>query len=293
MARPGRAEPPPESRTVKAQLARSRLRLDRSGVPTAWLDAEVLLAHVLKTRREWLHSHPESRLTSRQRSRYERLLGRRLARTPVAYLTGEREFYGHGLHVTPAVLIPRPETELLVDLAVAWLADHPGVRRVIDLGTGSGAVAIAIARAVLGVRVLATDVEARAVRVATANVATNRLSSRITVARRDLLTGLGRADLIVANLPYLSAARRRAWATELEFEPLVALDGGKDGLDLIRRALTEAPRVLRSSGCLLLECDPRQARRITLLASRQWPAAKISIRKDLAGRDRVVRIQLA
>ena len=286
-------EPRPESATVRAQLASGRKRLARAEIPTAWLDAEVLLAHVFATRREWLHSHPEHSLTSRQRTRYEHLLRRRVARTPVAYLTSEREFYGHTLRVTPAVLIPRPETELLVDLAIAWLNDHPDARRVIDLGTGSGAIAIAIARAVRNVRVRATDVDPRAVGVAAANVAVHRLSSRITVVRRDMLRDAGKADLIVANLPYLSAARRRAWAAELEFEPAVALNGGKDGLDVIRRALTTAPAVLRPTGCLLLECDPLQSQRIVRLGQQQWPSAEISIHKDLAGKDRAVRIQLA
>src|SRR5438874_5917885 len=140
--------PAADRASVKVQLATTRATLARAGIPYAWLDAEILVAHVLQSSRERLHSHPEQRLTPAQRQRLRRLTSRRAARVPVPYLTGEREFYGHMLTVSPAVLIPRPESELLVELAVGWLNAHSAARRVIDLGTGSGAVAIAVAKAV-------------------------------------------------------------------------------------------------------------------------------------------------
>src|SRR6184192_525509 len=150
--------------SVKLQLAGTRAALAKAGISYAWLDAEILVAHVLHVSRERLHSHPEQRLTQPQRRRLRRLAGRRAARVPVPYLTGEREFYGHMLAVNPAVLIPRPESELLVELAIDWLNAHPAARRVIDLGTGSGAVAIAVAKAAPQVRIVARDVSARAAR---------------------------------------------------------------------------------------------------------------------------------
>src|SRR5713226_891744 len=174
---------------VKAQLAKTRSTLATAGIPYPWLDAEILVAHVLHSSRERLHSHPEQPLTAAQRQRLSRLTTRRVARVPVPYLLGEREFYGHMLTVTPAVLIPRPESELLVELAIDWLKAHPDARRVIDLGTGSGAVAIAVAMAVPQVRIEARDVSARALRVAAENVARYRLRRRITTAKGDLLRG--------------------------------------------------------------------------------------------------------
>jgi len=284
--------PAPDRDTVKAQLAKTRAALSEVGIAYSWLDAEILVAHVLHSSRERLHSHPERRLTPTQRQRLSRLTRRRAARVPVPYLTGEREVYGHMLAVRPGVLIPRPETELMVELAIEWLTAHPGARRVIDLGTGSGAVAIAVGKAVPRARIVARDVSPRALRVAAENVTRLRLRGRITIERANLLRGAAPADLIVANLPYISAAQRKARPRELSYEPALALDGGDDGLALIREGLRQAPEVIKPGGCLLFECDPSQARRVVRLAQGQWPSAHVSVHKDLAGRDRVVRIQL-
>ncbi len=279
--------------TVKAQLARTRATLKTARIPYAWLDAEILVAHVLKTSRVRLHTHPEVRLNPAQRARLARLAARRAARVPVPYLTGEREFYGYRLTVTPAVLIPRPESELLVDLGIEWLRAHPTARRVIDLGTGSGAVAIAVAKAVPKARIEARDVCARALRVAAGNIARHRLRSRVRTTRGNLLDGAVPADLIIANLPYISERQKRVRPRELEYEPALALDGGADGLELIRAALAQAPVGVKAGGALLFECDPSQARRLVRLAQRRWPTAAVTVHKDLAGRDRVVRILTA
>ena len=282
----------PDRGRVKAQLAKARAALAEAGIPYPWLDAEILVAHVLHSSRERLHSHPERLLTRSQRERLQRLTARRVARVPVPYLVGEREFYGHMLKVTPAVLIPRPSSELLVELAIDWLKTHPHARRVIDLGTGSGAVAISVAKAVPQVHIEARDVSARALRVAAENVARYRLRRRITVVKGDLLRGAAPADLILANLPYIPEALRRMRPKELEYEPALALDGGKDGLSLIRLALAQAPAAVKPGGLVLFECDPAQTRRIVRLAQGRWPSAQLSVHKDLAGLDRVVRIQL-
>jgi len=276
---------------VKAQLAKTRATLEATGIPYPWLDAEILVAHVLHSSRERLHSHPERPLTAAQRQRLSRLTARRAARVPVPYLIGEREFYGHMLRVTPAVLIPRPESELLVELAVDWLTAHPDARRVIDLGTGSGAVAISVAIAVPHVGIEARDVSARALRVAAENVARYRLRRRIAIVKGDLLQGAAPADLILANLPYIPDALRRVRPKELHYEPALALDGGKDGLALIRTALAQAPASIRLGGLLLFECDPAQTRRLVRMAQGHWPTAGVSVHKDLAGFDRTVRIQ--
>ena len=276
---------------VKAQLAKARATLETAGIPLPWLDAEILVAHVLQSSRERLHSHPERELTIGQRARLRRLTSRRVARVPVPYLVGEREFYGHMFRVTPAVLIPRPSSELLVELAIDWLKAHPRARRMIDLGTGSGAVAISVAKAVPQVHIEARDVSARALKVANENIAYYRLRRRITTVKGDLLRGASPAELILANLPYIPEALRRSRPKELEYEPALALDGGKDGLDLIRTALAQAPAVVKPGGLVLFECDPAQTRRIVRLAQGHWPSAEVTVHKDLAGLDRVVRIQ--
>jgi release factor glutamine methyltransferase len=280
-----------ESGRVKAQLLKTRATLTTAGIPYPWLDAEILVAHVLHSSRERLHSHPEQPLTAAQRQRLSRLATRRAVRVPVPYLIGEREFYGHMLTVTPAVLIPRPESELLVELAIDWLKAHPAARRVIDLGTGSGAVAISVAVAVPQVRIEARDVSARALQVAAANVSRYRLRRRITIVKGDLLRGAAPADLILANLPYIPDALRRVRPKELHYEPALALDGGKDGLALIRTAFEQAPASVKPGALLLFECDPAQTRRLVRLAQGHWPTAQVSVHKDLAGLNRTVRIQ--
>ncbi|HEY8678034.1 MAG TPA: peptide chain release factor N(5)-glutamine methyltransferase [Candidatus Dormibacteraeota bacterium] len=285
--------PAAETSSVKAQLAKTRAALAAAGIPYAWLDAEILVAHVLRSSRVRLHTHPEQRLTASQRQRLRRLTSRRAARVPVPYLTGEREFYGHMLAVSPAVLIPRPESELLVDLAIDWFKHHPPARQAIDLGTGSGAVAIAVAKAVPRVRIVARDVSARALRVAAANVARYRLRRRINIQKGDLLRGAAPADLIIANLPYISEVQKRVRPRELDYEPALALDGGDDGLALIRAALAQAPALVKPGGGVLFECDPSQARRLVRLAQGHWPAAEVRVHQDLAGRDRVIAVTLA
>ena len=283
--------PGTDPNSVRAQLAKTRRELRAARIPYAWLDAEILVAHVLKSSRVRLHTHPEDRLAAPQRRRLQSLTRRRAEREPIPYLTGKREFYGYDLSVTPAVLIPRPESELLVELAVDWLNRHPAARRIIDLGTGSGAVAIAVAKAVPRARVEARDVSARALGVAEGNIRRHRVRGRVTTVKGDLLRGARPANLIVANLPYISERQKRVRPRELDYEPALALDGGSDGLSLIRVAIQQAPAVLRAGGAFLIECDPAQARRLQRLTQDRWPTAVISVHKDLAGRDRVIRVE--
>lgn len=278
--------------SVRDQLRSARRRLTRAGIARAALDSEVLLGHVMKRPREWLWAHDDRRLTAAQARRFRLLLAERSRRVPVAYLTGVKEFFGEPIRVNRSVLVPRPDTEVLVEAGLRFLRDRPRARDVIDLGTGSGAIAIAVARNCPRARVQALDNDDRAVRVARANVRALRITGRVQVRRSDLFQRARPADLVLANLPYLSDADRRRLPADVRHEPRRALDGGADGLRLIRRALADAPRMLRASGAMVMECDPRQARSVASLARSAFPGATVGLLADLSRRSRAVEVRL-
>ena len=281
-----------QDHTVREELRGARQRLTQAGIARAALDAEVLLAHVLKRPREWLWAHDDRPLTAAQARRFRQLLAKRSRHVPVAYLTGVKEFFGEPVRVNPSVLVPRPDTEVLVEAGLRFLRDRPGARDVIDLGTGSGAIAIAVSRNCPRARVQALDNDERALQVARANVRALGVAGRIQVRRSDLFQRARPADLVLANLPYLSAAARRRIAEDVRHEPRRALDGGADGLRLIRRALADAPRILRAGGEMVIECDPRQARSVASLARSTFPGAMIGVLADLSRRSRAVEVRL-
>ncbi len=280
--------------TVQQMLAwaRDALAAARDSEP---LDAYVLLGHVLGVDRVELIAHPERTLTGAQAARFRALVARRAGGTPVAYLTGRHPFYDlpDDLLVTPDVLIPRPETEHLVEAALAW-ARGRDVRCIADIGTGSGAIAVTLARGVPGARVWAVDVSGAALAVAQRNIDRYALAERVRCVRGDLLAPLVQAgvvcDLIAANLPYIASVEVDGLAVTAH-EPRLALDGGADGLDAIRRVLADAPRVLAPGGLLLLEIGAQQGAQVAALAASALPGARVSVLPDLAGRDRVVHIQ--
>lgn len=247
---------------------------------------------MLKRPREWLWAHDDRAVTANQARRFRDLIAQRSRRVPVAYLTGVREFFGEAIRVNRSVLVPRPDTETLVEAGLRFLRDHPGARDVIDLGTGSGAIAIAVARNWPRARVQALDNNDRALRLARANVRGLRVSDRVQVRRSDVFQRARPADLVLANLPYLSAAARRRLPADVRHEPKTALNGGPDGLRLIRRALAEAPRIVRSGGAIVLECDPRQARSVVKLARSTFPGATVGVLADLSRRSRAVEVRL-
>jgi release factor glutamine methyltransferase len=209
----------------------------------------------------------------------------------VAYLTQVKEFYGLPIRVDPRVLIPRPETELLVERALQYLRTHPERNDVIDVGTGTGAIALAIASGAASARVIAIEADTAALQVARGNV--RRLGKRrVRLRQGDLLAHVRAADLVVANLPYLSDRRRKQLSPDVQFEPKRALDGGADGLRLIRRLIEQAKGVIRAEGMLLLECDPEQVRRIRGMVLGSWPDSIVSVHDDLAGHPRVVEVAI-
>ena len=271
--------------TILRVLSWTQGRFGERGLPTARLDAEILLAHVLETDRVGLYTHFDQPLGVEELSRYRELIKRRLAGEPVAYLVGRREFRSLALDVDARVLVPRPETETLVEVALALLL--PGSARVVDVGTGSGAIALALKAARPELEVWAVDREAGAAEVARKNAA--RLELAIEVAVGDLLAPVsGEFQLIVSNPPYIASRELPSLPAEVRREPLAALDGGDDGLSVIRRLIADAPDRLVPGGALALEVGAGQAPAVVTLLAGSGRFEPASVTKDLAGIERVV-----
>ena len=261
----------------------SALSLD-SG--SARIEVQCLLQAVLQVNRAYLLTHPEQQLESEQQAHYTALFGRRLRGEPIAYLLGEREFYGLTFKVTPATLIPRSDTELLVELALARIPQR-GALRVLDLGTGSGAIALSIAHARPDIEVTAVDASPEALDVARENVRHLSLGN-VRLLRSDWFSALPgeRFDLIVSNPPYIADGDAHLAQGDLRFEPRAALASGADGLDDIRRIVADAKEHLHTGGWLLFEHGYDQAERARELLGAAGYAGVFSAR-DLAGIERV------
>lgn len=256
------------------------------------LDAQVLLSCLMNLGRAVLLAYPERELTADQHARYAAWIEAAASGVPLPYLTGRRAFYRHEFTVTPDVLIPRPETECLVEAALAWAQQRaPGGSglTLADIGTGSGAIALSLAAELPGATVHATDISPAALDVARQNAEQFRLRN-VRFHQGDLLDALPadlRPDLIAANLPYIPAAVLKTLPVA-RHEPRLALDGGPDGLALIRRLLTQASGRLAPEGCLLLEIGADQGAAVHDLCIRAFPGAHVRVIQDYAGRDRVV-----
>ena len=275
--------------TIRQAWRDGRAQLHRS--PSPALDARLLLAHVLGRDHAYLVAHDDEPLTTVQAVTYGQLLARAVADEPIPYLIGHAPFYGQEFAVSPAVLIPRPETEQLVETAIGW-ARGRGALRVADVGTGSGCIAVTLARHLPAADVVAVDVSAAALAVARAN-ASRLAPGRVALMRGDLLAAFGPGlDLIAANLPYVG---RQEWTALPDgvksYEPALALDGGRDGLDAIRALLPQAAERLRPGGLVLLEIGWRQGEAVAALAQAAFPTARVAIRPDFAGHDRLVVIE--
>lgn len=266
---------------------------------TPALDAEVLLAAILKAQRSSLLAHPERRLGLVTTVRYLIKLRQRRRGVPIAYLTGEQEFYGHSFRVTRATLIPRPDTETLVDTALSTIRAQGHIGTIVDIGTGSGCIAISLALA-LPLPVIATDINRKALRVARQNAARHGLGSRIAFLKGNLLEPLLQPTyysqltktLIVANLPYLKQSEVKG---ELDFEPRRALVGGSDGLRAYQTLLSQLSG-LPVGACppyVLLEVHPPTLPQLLTLLKYILPESQITLHHDLTGHPRVIALRLA
>ncbi len=277
---------------ISEALRQGTRLIQSSGSDEARLEAELLLMHTLKTDRVHLYERLQDELPVRAGNYYRRLLNRRLAHEPTPYIVGHKEFFGLEFETSRSALIPRPETETLVELAIDFARDRYAQNpfTIADVGAGSGVIAIALASELPNARVIATDVSKRALALARRNAERHAVAARIEFVEGDTLLPIkGRAEIIAANLPYVTTEDWLATPPEIrEREPRRALDGGADGLRYIRRFLHQAPEKLARNGALFAEIGDRQGATARSLAEAAFPAAAVEVKPDLAGRDRVL-----
>ena len=294
-ARRGGSDQPEREGTplnIREALRRGSRMLAEAGGEEASLEAELLLAHTLNTDRTHLFQRLRDQLAPDAESAFDALLQRRLAHEPTPYILGRREFYGLEFEVTPDAIIPRAETETLVELVIAFVRARVAGRatRVVDVGAGCGAIAVALANELPEADVIATDISPHALALARRNAQRHRLAERIRFLQGDLLEPLDApVDIIAANLPYVRTDDFEAPPPEIrDHEPRLGLDGGPDGLRLIQRLLRTAPPHLKPGGVLFAEIGEDQGDGARSLAQQSFPKARIEIKRDLSGLDRVL-----
>ncbi|MCH2538769.1 MAG: peptide chain release factor N(5)-glutamine methyltransferase [Anaerolineales bacterium] len=269
-----------------------RCGLRKLRVENPRLEAEVLLANSLQVARSWLHAHPEMPLNGTQEQDYQKTINDRAAGLPLPYLIGHWEFFGLDFVVDSRALIPRPETELLVEEAISISKHHLPTAgyRIADVGSGCGIIAVSLALQLPSVHITASDISMQALHLTYENAHRHGVSTRVHCVQSDLLTGLDTFDIICANLPYISTDELSTLPTS-QHEPRLALYGGHDGLSVIRRLLSHAPRHLRTGGYILLEIGSTQGDIALELAHTYLPDAKCDILPDLSRKERMLRIR--
>ncbi len=279
--------------TVGAGLASAAERL-RATSDSPRADAQLLLAHALGTSRDWLVAHTDARMDPVLGERFEGYVRRRSCGEPVAYILQAAWFYGREFTVGPAVLVPRPETEHLIDEALAHLRGASGNSpRLLDIGSGSGAIACTLAAELQGAEVTGTEISPTALDIACENARRLGVASRCEFILGDLAVPVRgrRFDAVLANLPYVPTAQIAPAPDPVSFEPRLALDGGADGLDLYRRLLPGLAASLQPGGLVLLEAAPASMAALAALASDAFPNGTVSIGSDYAGLERFVRVR--
>ena len=275
--------------TLIQALNHAREILVANNVEDASLESELLLRHALKISRVQLYQNLNQELKPKQEKTFRELIKRRLSGEPTAYITGHREFYGSDFYVDFNALIPRPESELLVERALALAQNRP-ISTIAEIGTGGGAIAISLALNLPQAKIYATDISAPALKVALFNCQKHGVLNRIHLLQGDMLDPLPEpVDLIIANLPYV---KEPELCCLTDFEPRLALNGGADGLDKIHQLCRQVSYKLRPDGCLLLEIGQGQGRAVTTLLHSLFPSAKIEVIPDLGGIERVVSLTL-
>ena len=284
--------------TLAEAMNRAAEILSQCSITNARLDAEVLLSHISGKDRVWLITHNKDVLDSRRGRLFEDAIRRRSRREPLQYITGKQEFWGLDFFVTPDVLIPRPETELLVEAAVKIAKDAGHAATIVDLCTGSGCIAVSVAKELGDARIFATDTSARALAIARKNAQKHGVSGRIRFLEGDLygplaeLDLLGRVDVISANPPYIRSGDLPMLQAEVkDYEPEAALVAGPEGTEIQKIIIDKAMAFLKKQGSLIMEMGMGQAEAFTGMVAADTAYDKPEIRKDLAGIDRVIVVR--
>jgi release factor glutamine methyltransferase len=256
------------------------------------LEAQILVSHVLQHSRSWVITHSDSEITASDENKLNILLERLASGEPLPYIIGRQEFFGLDFFVTPDVLIPRPETELLVETALNYINSNSNVRWVADIGTGSGCISVSVAFNAVSIKVLATDISSKALEIASKNITHHHLNHRILLAQTDLMAAChGKFDLLCANLPYIPTETLSKLQVD-QHEPHLALEGGPDGLEIIARLMVDAPRFMVQGGLLLFEIESTLKAPVIELARGVFPHARVEVIPDLSDRPRLLSIQL-
>lgn len=274
---------------LQSWLEKSVILLEKSETPN--MEAQVLASFCLGKTREWVISHPEFEIPEAQINEMNLSLNRLVKGEPLPYITGKQAFYGLDFYVSPAVLIPRPETELLVEEAISWLESRPNRRKIVDICTGSGIIAVTLADTFPQARITATDLSGDALEIARRNSQENQVDDKITFIKSDVLEGIeGKFDLIVSNPPYIPTAKL-AELPVAQFEPRLALDGGEDGLLITQKIFKESREKLFPGGAIFIEIESTLGKATTELAREFFADAEIDLICDYAELPRLVRIQ--
>lgn len=274
--------------SLRQTLSLAREMLARGNIEDASLEGELLLRHALGIDRTRLYLDFERELSPEEEEAFWQLVSRRLSGEPTAYIIGHTEFYGLDFYVDPRVLIPRPESELLVEEALNLVWEH-WLSTIAEVGTGCGAIAISLALQLPEVRIYATDISASALEVAWLNCQKHRVGDRILLLEGNMLEPVPEpVELVIANLPYV----RSSELSGLGFEPRLALDGGEDGMERIRQLCFQLGQRLYPGGFVLLEVGQGQGGKVTKLLKDLFPTGKVRLIPDLGGIERVVRLSL-
>jgi len=279
---------------IKTALQHAAQSLASVGIEEAYLESQILMRHLLDLDPVQLHLQFDASLSPTQLQNLKDLIQRRCNHEPIAYITGHKEFFGIDFYVNYDTLIPRPETEVVVE-TVLNLAKPTPFATIADVGTGCGAIAVSLARNLTQTTILATDVSAAALKVAAMNVAQQKLADRVHLIQADLLDPItGPLDLVVANLPYVSDIEFGSLSTQIRcFEPIQALLGGRNGLDIISRLLDQATERLRPNGMILLEVGQHQTALARDVTGQYFPKATVTPIRDLSGGNRAILIKPA